>query len=135
MGLSPRRINQAVKAQLRAGRIGFDGSREVSEARSLWRAYRKVPVPRLAARIGIARYLDLPTADLGEVSPARVSIPLRQHIGAQARPVVQPGDRVRRGDLLGEIPPDALGARVHASLDGVVASVDASVVIVREGGR
>ena len=131
MGLSPRRINQAVKEQLRAGRIGFSGSREVSEARTLWRACRRVPVSRLAARLGIAKYLDLPTADQGELAPPRVRIPMRQHLGVPARPVVKPGDRVRCGDLLGDIPPDALGARVHASLDGTVASVGEAIVLVR----
>jgi Na+-translocating ferredoxin:NAD+ oxidoreductase RnfC subunit len=132
MGLSPRRINQAVKQELRAGRVGFDGSREVSEARTQWRAFRRVPVPVLAARIGIAPYLELPCADLGELRPAQVRIALRQHIGAPALAVVRPGDRVRCGDLLGEIPPDALGARVHASLDGTVLQVDQAVVIAQD---
>jgi Na+-translocating ferredoxin:NAD+ oxidoreductase RnfC subunit len=45
--------------------------------------------------------------------------------------VVQAGDRVRRGGLIGEIPESALGARVHASIDGVVASVDDAVRIQR----
>ncbi|MDR3438602.1 4Fe-4S dicluster domain-containing protein [Telmatospirillum sp.] len=129
MGLSPRRINQAVKAELRAGKISYDGSREVREERTQWREFRRVPVPRLVDRIGIARYMDLPTADLGELRPAEVRIPLRQHIGAPAQAVVEPGDAVRIGDLVGEIPPDALGARIHATLDGTVRSVGDAVVI------
>jgi len=133
MGLSPRRINQAVKSTLRAQKISYDGSREVREERTQWREFRRVPVPRLAARIGISRYMDLPTADLGELHPAEVVIPLRQHIGAPAQPVVKPGDVVRCGDLLGDIPPDALGARVHASIDGTVSRVGDAVVITQQG--
>jgi Na+-translocating ferredoxin:NAD+ oxidoreductase RnfC subunit len=131
MGLSPRRINQAVKTALREKKIAYDGSREVAEARTAWRQYRRVPVPRLAARIGIAAYLDLPMADLGAIAPPEVRIPLRQHIGAPARATVAQGDEIRRGDLLGEMPHDALGARVHASIDGVVQSIGDAVAIGR----
>jgi len=35
---------------------------------------------------------------------------------------------VRAGDCVGEIPEGALGARVHASIDGVVIDVDAKAV-------
>ncbi len=131
MGLSPRRINQTVKNALRAEKMNYDGSRVVREGRTQWREFRRVPVPRLAARIGIAQYLDLPTADLGRLHPAEVAIPLRQHIGAAAQAVVKPGDRVRCGDLVGEIPQDALGARVHASIDGTVSRVGDAIVIAQ----
>ena len=35
----------------------------------------------------------------------------------------------REGDLIGEIPEGALGARVHASIDGTVESVEENIVI------
>jgi Na+-translocating ferredoxin:NAD+ oxidoreductase RnfC subunit len=44
-------------------------------------------------------------------------------------PVVKTGDRIKKGDLIGEIPEGALGARVHASIDGMVESVADSIVI------
>lgn len=75
MGLSPRRINQAVKAELRAASVSYDGSREVNEDYTRWRESRRVAVPRLVARIGVARYMDLPMNDLGEIDPAEVRIP------------------------------------------------------------
>ena len=62
-------------------------------------------------------------------TPKQVIIPLSQHIGAPAQAVVKPGDRVKCGDVIGEIPEQALGARIHASMDGVVKSVDGAVVI------
>ena len=94
-----------------------------------WREFRRVPVPRLVNKIGISRYMELPTNDLGSLSPAEVRIPLRQHIGAPAQAVVKAGDRVKCGDVIGEIPEQGLGARIHASMDGVVKSVDGAVVI------
>ncbi len=54
---------------------------------------------------------------------------MQQHLGKPALPVVKAGDRVRKGDLIGEIPEGALGARVHASIDGVVEAIGNHVVI------
>ena len=44
---------------------------------------------------------------------------LKQHAGAPAVPVVKSGDRVRMGDLLAVPEQGKLGARIHASIDGV----------------
>ena len=49
-----------------------------------------------------------------------MNIPLKQHAGAPSVPVVKSGDRVRQGDLLAAPEPGKLGARIHASIDGVV---------------
>ena len=43
--------------------------------------------------------------------------------------MVKAGDRVKCGDVIGESPEQGLGARIHASMDGVVKSVDGAVVI------
>jgi Na+-translocating ferredoxin:NAD+ oxidoreductase RnfC subunit len=45
--------------------------------------------------------------------------------------MVSVGDGVKKGDLLGEIPENALGARVHASIDGVVESIADGFVTIR----
>ena len=68
---------------------------------------------------------------IGDYTPQLVRIPLRQHIGAPAQCVVSAGSRVRVGDLLGEIPEKAMGARVHASIDGVVESVADGIVTIK----
>ena len=130
MGLSPRRINQTVKADLRKADIHYEGSRTIREEFAAWRAYRKIPVPRLAARIGIEAYMHLETPFIGDIMPHCVVIPLRQHIGAAAVPVVSAGDTVHIGDCIGEIPENTLSARVHTSVSGIVESVTDSVRIV-----
>ncbi len=55
---------------------------------------------------------------------------LKQHAGAPARPVVEPGRKILRGDVVGEVAEDAVGARVHASISGVVESVSKEAVVV-----
>jgi electron transport complex protein RnfC len=54
--------------------------------------------------------------------PARVCIPLSQHAGAPSRPVVQKGDTVKTGTLIGE-PGGRISAATHASISGTVADV------------
>lgn len=129
MRLSPRRINALFKTSFRERGYRYDGPVEVRPAQAELRPFRKIPATRLAIKIGIAQYLDIHPEFLGGLCPKQVRIPLGQHIGAPARLVVSPGDEVRAGDVIGEIPEGALGARVHASIAGVVTRADDSVVI------
>ncbi len=62
----------------------------------------------------------LPTVKLPE--PSYVSVPLSQHIGAHAKPVVAPGDHVKLGQVIGEIG-GGLGCPVHASISGTVREI------------
>lgn len=129
MGLSPRRINAMFKAKFREKGLRYKGPREIRPEQAALRPYRKIPTSRLAIKIGIDRYMKLHPEFMGEFDATEVRIPLAQHIGAPATPVVKAGDTVSPGDLVGEIPEKALGARVHASIAGQVVSVDSAVVI------
>ena len=55
-------------------------------------------------------------------APGKVIIPLQQHIGAPAKPVVKRGDRVSIGQLIGEAG-GFVSAPVHSSVSGTVLSV------------
>ena len=54
--------------------------------------------------------------------PPMVSIPLSQHIGAPATPVVKAGDHVLVGQVIGEVT-EGLGCPVHASISGTVKEI------------
>ena len=54
--------------------------------------------------------------------PKRVRIPLNMHIGGPCKPVVNPGDHVYVGTLIGD--GSGLYAPVHASISGTVVSTD-----------
>lgn len=132
MGLSPRRVFESFKVRLGAEKVPNPYRARPAEAREA-RAWSRVPKARLTDRLQLAGYV-LPAVGepLPVPEPREVRIPLRQHIGAPARPVVRSGDRVAAGDCIAEVPEGALGARVHASISGVVRSVDdKSVRIVR----
>lgn len=55
--------------------------------------------------------------------PKQVVLPLSQHIGAPAKPVVQKGDKVKVGTLVAE-PSGFVSAPVHSSVSGTVAKID-----------
>jgi Na+-translocating ferredoxin:NAD+ oxidoreductase RnfC subunit len=128
MMLSPRELNAAIKRKLMAAGVKRETRRESYKV-SPFNDTRKVPISRLLERLQVAKYDTHPEFSERTVQPRKVAIPLQQHIGKPCEPAVNVGSSVRRGDVIGEIPEGALGARVHASIDGVVASVDDKVVI------
>jgi Na+-translocating ferredoxin:NAD+ oxidoreductase RnfC subunit len=132
VGISPRRINAALKAEMRSRGVKYQG--ELNRADPM-AEYRLIPSSRLAQRLGLAQWYhqDAPLS-LASIEPEQVVLNLKQHVGAPALPVVKTGDLVTRGALVGEIPDGALGARVHASIDGVVAGVTPEAITVRKGG-
>jgi Na+-translocating ferredoxin:NAD+ oxidoreductase RnfC subunit len=122
----------AIKDELRAqGWVNEVHKREDLEPHVM-REYRLVPTRRLVARLGLTEWEHQSSPlDETDYKPARVSIPLQQHIGAPAEPVVDVGIQVAVGDLVAQIPEGKLGANVHASIAGRVDNVsDAAIEIV-----
>jgi Na+-translocating ferredoxin:NAD+ oxidoreductase RnfC subunit len=130
MMLSPREINAAVKQKLLKEGIKKEPRSEAYRV-SPFNETRKIPIKRLMERLAVAQYDVHPPFGGEDIRVERVIIPLQQHLGKPAEPVVQEGARVQRGDLIGEIPEGALGARIHASIDGTVAAVGENIVIAR----
>lgn len=131
--LSPRTLITEYKAGLR--KAGLKAPEDVKPASAEEsREYRRVPEKRLAARLGLARYdVEAPLQENSFVEkhcPVRkVKILTGQHIGAPAVPVVKPGDRVRRGDVIAQ-PGKGLSVSIHASIDGTVQKVEETYIII-----
>ncbi|HBT46842.1 MAG TPA: electron transport complex protein RnfC [Peptococcaceae bacterium] len=128
--LSPRQVNRRIKAELREKGFrpgGWAGSQPLP-----LRDGRRVPTGRLVERLGLKEYAASPVAfQGGEVNVSRVRLALKQGAGVAARPLVGVGARVERGDLVARTD-GGLGADLHASIGGVVRSVEGEIVI--EGG-
>lgn len=129
MGVSPREINAQIKQVLMANRVAWEAGDKVYR-NNPFRSNRAVPTKRLIQRLNLVKYDGHP-AYAGDMPVTRVSIPLRQHIGAPAACVVAVGDTVRRGDLIGEMPEKAMSARIHASIDGRVESIADGIVTIK----
>ncbi|HHL2823023.1 cobalamin reductase PduS [Citrobacter sp. S-77] len=129
VGISPMRINRMLKRELRALNHRYEGPLNPADEMA---KYRLIPVTRLITKLGLSDwYHDAPLAPT-DYSTDTTTLLLRQHIGASAIPCVQKGERVVRGQCVADVPADALGAPVHASIDGIVSEItDQSITVIR----
>ncbi len=133
-GLSPNKVYAMVKDAIQRAGLKYDFSKMSMHDGAMYQ-YRKIPALTYARKLDLERYLvhtDL--APAGSFMPVRVKIPLQQHIGAPAAAVVQKGDTVTTGDVIGEIPEGSFGARVHASIDGRIEEVTGEYIVIGRSG-
>ncbi|MDD2776848.1 MAG: electron transport complex subunit RsxC [Gallionella sp.] len=64
--------------------------------------------------------------------PSKLVIPFHQHVGSMAKPLVQAGDYVFKGQLIG-MPEDGLSSAIHASTSGTIAEIGMQVVAHASG--
>lgn len=121
-GLSPRSIIAKLKEDARERGMkppqGLLPDLNVKDAE-----LKKISVQRLTARLGLEKY-DVPAPMGGQIDVSDVKILLSEHIGAPSVPCVAVGDTVKTGDVIGKMSDGALGADVHASIDGKVTTVN-----------
>lgn len=131
MGLQPWKLNRFFKGELSKNGIRNPHNR-IPEKADEFRRYRKFPVERLKQRLDINKYNSDSLLEEKEYDFQKVTILRSQHIGAKAEPIVKIGDKVQKGDLIGEISDGKLGAKIHASIDGIIKEItDESIVIVK----
>ena len=128
MGLDPCKMMMEVKTHLIKEGMKNSKQRKVLTAHPE-REYRKLPIKRLVSRLDLSKYEHKCPMKSQSFKIHRVSIPLKQHIGDPALPIVKVGDHVKKGDLIGKIPDGSLGATVHASINGIVRNIGQEIVI------
>lgn len=133
MQLSPRKINVYVKGLLREKGIRISDNNVYAE-QTKTREYRRVAQSRIISRLGLDAYpthIDAVTV----IEPNEVRIALKHGAGRPGAPVVQIGDTVEKGALIGSTEFADVGANVHASISGTVVALDEhGVTIKNEGG-
>ncbi len=90
---------------------------------------RRTPVKRLMKRLDLDQFVNKGPLKEGTVETSKVVLPLKQHAGPPAEPVVRAGDKVKAGDPVAVPREGNLGACIHASIEGRVVSVNESIVI------
>ncbi len=128
--LSPRRFFQEFKRKLGGYGVKNQHSNKPEKV-DIYRDYRRVPKEKLTRMLGLSKYEAKPPFIKDCMLVNSVDIPLQMHIGAPAKAVVKEGKKIKKGDLIAEIDGKKLGARIHASISGVVESVNGSVRIAR----
>ena len=119
-GLSPRSIIAEMKTDARKN--GIKPPQGIKPADVKDADLKKVSVERLCARLGLTRY-DVAAPIEEDFNTRTVKIPLAQGIGVPAIPCVSEGDIVKCEDVIAKVPDGALGADVHASMDGKITTV------------
>jgi Na+-translocating ferredoxin:NAD+ oxidoreductase RnfC subunit len=128
--LDPKNMCVDAKALLKESGL----SRSADELEQLTRGIhpardgREIPIQTLYTRLGLNPYDRSAKFAAESVAPASVEIPLRQHIGAPATPVVSAGDKVEAGQLLAGIEGDQLGSPVHAGISGRISKITESSI-------
>ena len=94
---------------------------------------RQTPLSRLIRILGLHVYENKGPYIEIDWNPDRLVIPLKQHAGAPATPVVREGARVREGDVLARVDETQLGVSIHASMDGVINQITDSAIEITRG--
>lgn len=131
--LNPQAVSMEVKRVLGKNKFRRQNNKAPKEVRPE-RASRLVPSSRLIDRLGIRKYVkDSAERRYIDFVPEFVSIPMSQHVGKPATPIVQKGARVAVGEPIAKTDENLLGAVIHASIDGVVKEVDERHIVIEKG--
>jgi cobalamin reductase len=97
-------------------------------------AYRRTPMKKIMARLGLARFNNNgPLVDC-QFEPDQFQVLLRQHIGAPATPLVKAGDEVAPAQKIATVG-DRLGAEIHSPAAGIVSVVTEHHIIINPLAR
>ena len=129
MDLQPWKVNDYLKGQLAAQGIK-NPHHEQPEKANPFKMQKHFNVHRLISRLGLDEFDKEAPLEECPVTFKKVTIQMSQHIGAPAQPVVAVGDEVKRGQMIGEIPEKALGARQFASIDGKVTAIEDGKIVI-----
>ena len=76
-------------------------------------------------KVDLRKHATEGKATIVAAAPKQVAIPVNQHLGAPNKPIVNLGDRVKRGQKIAEgASPGPMTSAVHASISGVVKKIE-----------
>lgn len=136
--LDPKNVCSQNKQRLMAEKTRWEDPPFNPQRADLHMKNRKAPTTRLMQKLGLRQFRNVGPMVERLIETDRVGVKLKQHIGAPCEPVVSKGDRVSKGQVIGQRPVQngkpALGAPVHASIDGTVTGISDGVVWIERTG-
>jgi len=135
-GLDPRNVCVENKRRLATEKKRWENPPFNPHRAELHMENRKTPTKRLMQKLGLNQFRNEGSLRDELLAADKVGIKLKQHIGAPCEPVVNVGDRVTKGQVLGRPPvangKPALGCPVHASIDGTIRAIEKGVVWIEK---
>jgi Na+-translocating ferredoxin:NAD+ oxidoreductase RnfC subunit len=133
--LDPKNVCTQNKRRLAAEKKRWENPPFNPQRPELHLQNRKAPMTRLIHKLGLAQFRNVGPLNDTLLETKKVGVPLKQHLGAACEPTVGPGERVVKGQQIGRRPlidgKPALGAPVHASIDGTVSAIDEGVIWIK----
>ena len=126
-GLYPAQACILNKRALMKEKVRFSGE-AVNRAHPLI-AYRRTPMKKIIARLGLARFNNKGPLVDRQFDPDQFQIQLRQHIGVPASPLVKAGDEVVPAQKIASVG-NGLGAEIHSPAAGTVSVVTEHHIII-----
>jgi Na+-translocating ferredoxin:NAD+ oxidoreductase RnfC subunit len=134
--LDPRNVCGQNKRRLASEKKRWENPPFNPTRSDLHSANRKAPTSRLLTKLGLRQFRNVGPINDTLLPADQVGIKLKQHVGAPCEPAVNVGDRVTKGQTIGRPPvangKPALGAPVHASIDGTVTAIENGVVWIKQ---
>lgn len=133
--LDPKNVCVHNKRRILAEKRRWENPPFIPERADRFLKNRRAPTKRLMTKLGLTSYPNVGPLLERTIVPNVVGIKLKQHVGAPCQPVVNVGQTVVRGQVVG-VPPEiegkrSLGAPVHASIDGVVTRIEDGIVWIQ----
>ena len=91
---------------------------------------RRVPLKQLMKKLDLTKFNVATPFNNNSPNPDNVKIMLKQHVGVPAAPVVDVGDVVKKGSLIGKVDPANLGANIHSSISGKVTEINSEYILI-----
>ncbi len=130
--LDPKNVCTQNKRRLAAEKTTWDHPPFNPDRPDVHLNNRRAPMIKLMQKLGLTGFVNVGPLDGKLLVADRVGIKLKQHVGAPCEPTVAVGDTVKLGQQIGAPPKrngkPALGAPVHASIDGRVAAIEDGVI-------
>jgi RnfABCDGE-type electron transport complex C subunit len=126
-GLSPQAVMGNLKKTL--AEEGIKPKKENPGPADPGMGTKKIPLKRLLSRLSLLKYdRDAPLLPF-TVKVPQLRIPLKMHIGAPCKAVVEKGAVVKKGMVIGI--PQGVGAPIHAPVNGMAAEITSDAVVIR----
>lgn len=130
--ICPRNVCGEVKGNLIKNGIKYTNGRAPEKVRSE-REMRLIPSSRILQRCGLEKYYRHVEKSSEALVPREITLPLRQHVGKPASPVVALNEKVDAGTIVAAVTENDIGSNIHSSIQGTVTRISNDSITITSG--